>query len=403
MSAPRLILSDERIRLGLRGIFLIEVLARLALGLFYGVMYPPAASPTFWFLLPPLVLFLMTNRLPLIVPVLAFGVEAGSFLQMQIMDFGWETGFQLYIICLSLACFLYEFLSLRLRIFFALAPLLGFGLNAAFMPVMEPVFQLSRVEQFAFFSANLIICTLINLGLIFFLVFILVRREQELEALASSRAQLIADLSHEIKTPVAAMLTRVQVAMDESLPEAMRDLLAMLERNLRGQTRLVNRMLDYSSAGMPFAADDYQTVDLKAFVGECVEAHLPIAEEKGLRWRITGQVEKKTAPALLSHVLNNLIANAVAFSPPGGEVAIELANEPDGGTRISVADQGPGIDPALLPKLFDPFVRGDPQRGRKENRHGLGLSIAQRAAKQLGGEISVESSLGKGSRFVLSL
>lgn len=403
MSESRAILTDERIRTGMRIIYLVEVIVRLLLGLFYWLKYPSVAMTTLLFVLPPLALFILAKRLPILLVVLALGIEAGFFLQVQVVDFGWESGFQIYLSCLALATFLYEFLSLRMRIVFALAPFVGYALFIPTLPVLEPIYQLSRIEQFAFFSINLFVCTLINVGIVLFLVLILLRREKELKELAASRAQLVADMSHEIKTPVAAMLTRVQLALTESLPEPIHRLLIMLERNLRGQARLVNRMLDYSSAGQPFAAAEVKTVDLAALVRECVEAHQPFAKEKNLRWQIHGEAEPVNDPDLLGHVLSNLIANAVAHSPQGGEVRITLDAEPDGPTRIFVQDQGPGIDPELLPRLFDPFVRGDAQRSRKNDRHGLGLSIAQRAVQQLGGEISVECPPEGGTRFLVTL
>jgi len=404
VSESRAILTDERIRTAMRIIYLVEVIVRLLLGLFYWLKYPNVATTTLLFVLPPLALFFLAKRLPILLVVLGLGIEAGFFLQMQVVDFGWESGFQIYLSCLALTTFLYEFLSLRMRIVFALAPFVGYALFIPTLPVLEPIYQLSRTEQFAFFSINLFVCTLINVGIVLFLVLILLRREKELKELAASRAQLVADMSHEIKTPVAAMLTRVQLALTETLPEPIHRLLVMLERNLRRQARLVNRMLDYSSAGQPFAATDVvKKVDLAALVRECVEAHQPFAEEKGLRWQIYGQAEPATDPDLLSHVLSNLIANAVAHSPQGGEIRITLDAEPDGPTSIFVQDQGPGIDPELLPRLFDPFVRGDAQRSRKNDRHGLGLSIAQRAVQQLGGEISVECPPEGGTRFLVTL
>lgn len=403
MSETRVILTDDRIRTGMRGIYLIEVIVRLLLGLFYWLEYPAVALTTLLFVLPPLALFFLAKHMPILLVVLGLGIEAGFFLQMQVVDFGWESGFQNYLSCLALTTFLYEFLSLRMRIFFALAPFAGYALLSPTLPQLEPIYALTRTEQFAFFSINLFICTLINVGIVLFLVLILLRREKELKELAASRAQLIADMSHEIKTPVAAMLTRVQVAMTETLPEPIQKLLVMLERNLRGQARLVNRMLDYSSAGQSFAAAEAQTINLAVLVQECADIHQPFADEKSLKWHISGEADKAVDPDLLNHVLNNLVANAVAHSPEGSTISIEIEQRADGAATIIVSDQGPGIEPELLPHLFDPFVRGDAQRDRKSNRHGLGLSIAQRAAKQLGGEISVTCSAGGGTQFTVTL
>lgn len=104
----------------------------------------------------------------------------------------------------------------------------------------------------------------------------------------------------------------------------------------------------------------------------------------------------------IEQVLNNLIGNAIKFSPPGSRVEVKLARF-DGRVIISVTDEGPGISPEELEKLFRPFERGRAQSTAGEKSTGLGLAIVKRIIKGHGGDIRVESATGEGAMFSVSL
>jgi signal transduction histidine kinase len=104
----------------------------------------------------------------------------------------------------------------------------------------------------------------------------------------------------------------------------------------------------------------------------------------------------------IGRVLNNLIGNALRHTQPGGQVQVE-ARRVDGKVVVNVADSGEGISPEDLPYIFDRFYRGDKSRSRQTGGAGLGLTISRGIIESHGGEISVESSLGKGSTFCFTL
>jgi signal transduction histidine kinase len=103
----------------------------------------------------------------------------------------------------------------------------------------------------------------------------------------------------------------------------------------------------------------------------------------------------------LGQVFRNLIQNAVTHSPDGGIVAVQVAASDGGPVTVAVTDQGTGIAPEHLPRIWERFYRLDPSRSRATGGMGLGLSVAKRLVEAMGGTIEVESALGEGSRFTV--
>jgi two-component system phosphate regulon sensor histidine kinase PhoR len=108
-------------------------------------------------------------------------------------------------------------------------------------------------------------------------------------------------------------------------------------------------------------------------------------------------------PDRLRGILENLVDNAVKYTPAGGRVEVVTAPDPDGGARIQVIDDGPGIAAEHLPRIFERFYRVDKARSREMGGTGLGLSIVKHLAEGMGASVTVESELGKGTRFTVTL
>jgi two-component system, OmpR family, sensor kinase len=213
------------------------------------------------------------------------------------------------------------------------------------------------------------------------------------------RRNLMADVAHELRTPLTVLQGNLRAMLDGVYP---------LERSeiatLYDETRLLNRLVDdlrelaLAEAGQ--LKLNLQPIDLAALIGSTVTNFLPVAEERGLA------LEAKIDRAITVHadldrvgqVLRNLIANALWHTSPQGHITVET--QPiDQMVRVSVTDTGEGIAPEEVPHVFDRFYRTDKARTRHSGGSGLGLAIAKSLVEAMGGQIGVESELGRGSCF----
>jgi signal transduction histidine kinase len=230
------------------------------------------------------------------------------------------------------------------------------------------------------------------------------RMSAELENLEQSRRDLVANVSHELKTPIAAIRAHLENLLDgveEPDPKTLEVMLAQTER----LGRLVEQLLDLSrleSGEIPLQRSEVAVAPLVSRV----------ASEIAVARAGTGvQVERQIAdgvppldadPERVHQVLFNLVDNAVRFTPPGGVVTISAVPAGDS-VRISVADTGIGVSPEHLPRLFERFYRADQARARGDGGTGIGLAIARSVVEAHGGHISAESEPGAGSVFRFDL
>ncbi|WP_433794972.1 sensor histidine kinase [Actinoplanes sp. CA-252034] len=208
--------------------------------------------------------------------------------------------------------------------------------------------------------------------------------------------------SHDLKSPLATVSAHVQMLHDEyadELGDGFRRDLAAMERALGRMSRLTQDLLDYARADHTL---NRAPVALREIVGEVITDH--IAEPDDALVSLTGTWPVVTGDAgLLRHVLDNLIGNAVKYTPAGvaPRIAIEARALPGGGIRVEIADHGIGIPAEDRPKVFDAFHRCANTGGRPGT--GLGLAICRRIVERHGGTIGVEENAGGGSRFWFSL
>jgi heavy metal sensor kinase len=214
-----------------------------------------------------------------------------------------------------------------------------------------------------------------------------------------------ADAAHELRTPITVLRTEAEVALKSPrAPEHYRDVLENQLEELERLSRLAERLLFLcrEDAGLVPAARS--SVDLRK-IAEDVDEHMRVvAEEKGVTLHLAADARcaAEGDEELLRRLLFNLVDNAIKFTPAGGTVKVE-ASHSETGARIVVADSGVGIAPDHLPHVFQRFYRVDPARGPDASGSGLGLAIARSIAETHGGFIAIESSLGAGTRVVLTL
>lgn len=215
--------------------------------------------------------------------------------------------------------------------------------------------------------------------------------------------QFVADASHELRTPLAAIRGYTELAQRkrDELPGDVAHAMNRVESETTRMTQLVEDMLLLArlDAGRPLERD---SVDLSRLVVDTVsDAHIAGPDH---RWSLDlpdDPVVVEGDEARLHQVLGNLLANARTHTPAGTSVTVSLKPEPDA-VLITVADDGPGIPPGLLPDVFERFARGDSSRSRREGSTGLGLAIVAAVVKAHGGTIEVASTQGS-TEFVVRL
>jgi signal transduction histidine kinase len=216
------------------------------------------------------------------------------------------------------------------------------------------------------------------------------------------------DASHELRQPLTALRALIgSLRHGEVLAEAPPALVHKLVQIDQTSARM-GRLLDDLLLLTRFdrAIDDrpvLETFPLEELVEDLIDLHQAEAEAAGLRLqsRIEQSVPVRGSPERLRRLLENLLSNALRFSPPGGAVTVGLRRL-RGQAQLWVEDQGPGIPPEQRPLVFERFWQADPSRG-EAGHHGLGLAIAQAIARAHGGELRAEGAAGGGCRMVFEL
>ncbi|MGH8696519.1 MAG: sensor histidine kinase [Burkholderiales bacterium] len=226
----------------------------------------------------------------------------------------------------------------------------------------------------------------------------------ELLELDKVRSALLSNVSHELRTPLTGILGSAQNLRDGlagGLTEPQQEYVAMIENDSGRLIRVVNELLEWGRLEAGRIRLDCTPVAMRALVEEVFALLRPTAERKSVALELEGGDADVSADAdKLKQVLINLLDNAVKFSPPESQVRLAIANGADG-LRLTVEDQGPGIDAADVPHLFERFYRARSAEGTAGS--GLGLAIARNIARLHGGDVTVDSAPDRGSRFTLSL
>jgi two-component system sensor histidine kinase MprB len=216
-----------------------------------------------------------------------------------------------------------------------------------------------------------------------------------LDASVHAQRQLVADASHELRTPVTSLRTNIEILQQaESMDvEERRRLLSDVVEQIEELTLLMNDLIDLARGEKPHANAEDMRLDL--VVQETIERARKHAPATPLHVELEPTIVAGV-PARLERAVSNLIDNAVKYSPPGEPVEIRLHGE-----ELTVRDHGPGIAAEDLPYVFDRFYRGAEARGRPGS--GLGLAIVRQVVDQQGGSIAAESAHGGGTLMRLRL
>jgi two-component system phosphate regulon sensor histidine kinase PhoR len=221
------------------------------------------------------------------------------------------------------------------------------------------------------------------------------------------RRDFVANASHELRTPLTSIRGFVEALEDGALldPEKQTRFLGKIRTHADRMTALVQDLLELSRLESGVRAPELEETLPSEVAEEVMASFTGAAARKGISLRRTdaGAPAVQTDPERLRRILDNLVDNAVKYTPEGGRVEIRTAAGDDGSARIEVADDGPGITEEHIGRIFERFYRVDKARSRELGGTGLGLSIVKHLAESLGATVTVDSEPGRGSRFVVAL
>jgi CheY-like chemotaxis protein/two-component sensor histidine kinase len=229
-----------------------------------------------------------------------------------------------------------------------------------------------------------------------------------LAQLNGQKDRLMSVLSHDLQSPFTSILGFCEILLNDSekLTDSERtEFLTYIRNSAQQQLALVKRLLDWSRLETGRTTLDIKDVDLQTVVRQSVQAHLGTAMSKHivLRSTLPAHTLIRGDEAMLTQVFNNLISNALKFTPAQGEISIDLRDSLTEDWVITVSDTGAGIPPKDLPKLFKVEEKYTRLGLRGETGTGLGLSLVSEIIKKHSGTVSAESQLGKGTTFTIRL
>lgn len=237
----------------------------------------------------------------------------------------------------------------------------------------------------------------------------LVQARDEAERAVKARDQLLANMSHEFRTPLNAILgfsemmrNKFQGPLDNPHYKSYVEMIHTSGAHLLG---LVNQLLDLSRMEAGRFTLGAETVDVGALARECTTLVSPAADKKNVALYAEGAKHALAEGAdkdALRQVLLNLISNAVKFTDPAGRVAVHVRNEAES-IEVSVTDNGIGIPEAALKRVLEPFQQADPSLSRKYGGAGLGLAISHRLMGLMGGSLELDSAVGRGTVATIRL
>lgn len=230
--------------------------------------------------------------------------------------------------------------------------------------------------------------------------------EQGLRELDRRKDEFVAMLAHELRNPLAPIRTAVgALRRDDSDPAVRERAYAILERQIGRMAQLVDDLLDLSRIRHGALPMRRERVTLSSLIAGVMESVRPGLASSGHEIAVTlpeGEVALDVDPARVEQALVNLVNNASAYSPAGS--TIDVAAEVDEASAVlEIRDRGAGIDPAMLPRVFDMFSRGETSGERHPQGLGIGLALARTVVELHGGTIEVRSEVGAGSVFRIRL
>jgi two-component system phosphate regulon sensor histidine kinase PhoR len=228
------------------------------------------------------------------------------------------------------------------------------------------------------------------------------------ELAETMRRDFVANVSHEIRTPLTVLSGFVETLQNLPLEaQEQKRYLALMAQQAQRMQLLVSDLLTLSrlEGSPPPPADEWR--DVKTLMEHCEREAMALSEllsaqSHQFTFSAPANVELAGASTELLSAMSNLVSNAVRYTPAGGKIEVQWSMLANGGAEFSVRDTGPGIAPEHVPRLTERFYRVDRSRARETGGTGLGLAIVKHVAQRHGAQLRIDSTLGQGSRFVIS-
>jgi signal transduction histidine kinase len=229
---------------------------------------------------------------------------------------------------------------------------------------------------------------------------------QELREAMAVRDEFLAMLGHELRNPIGTMTTALHLMSQPETGADPQRFLAILNRQMRSLTRIVDDLLDVARITRGKVALARDRLDLREVARQCVMALADDIRAAGHQVSLelaAAEVPIVGDPVRLEQVTNNLVTNAIKYTPRGGHLAVRVAADGER-ARLEVEDDGIGMEPAMRDRAFDLFVQGAQSLDRSRGGLGLGLTVVKQLVELHGGKVAVDSGgTNRGSRFVVSL
>lgn len=228
---------------------------------------------------------------------------------------------------------------------------------------------------------------------------------EKLKELNDFKSNFFTNMSHEFRTPLTVILGMTDQLMNKENENSKKEKLALIKRNGENLLHLINQILDLAKLESGSLKVDYIQGDIIAYLRYITESLHSLANAQNLMLRVEStQTEfiMDYDPERLLQIIYNLISNAIKFTPSGGQIIVKVKKE-NTWLNIQVIDSGVGIPKEELPFLFERFFQASNQEYSKTGGTGVGLSLVAQLVKMMGGEISVESDMGRGTKFEIIL
>jgi two-component system, sensor histidine kinase and response regulator len=237
----------------------------------------------------------------------------------------------------------------------------------------------------------------------------LAQAKEDLERLSEFKSRFTFIVAHELRSPVGgaqSLLRALTHSKAEALTDKQREILQRVELRLNQLMALINDLLDLAASKTMSTEEPLAAIAVEQALQESVDRFAAEAEHKQVALGYSapdGEIVVLATEHGLARIFDNLISNAIKYTPEGGEVQVNLEDAPPGSVSISVCDTGMGIPAAALPHIGEEFFRAENARNSANIGSGLGLSIVKEMVVSLGGSLEIDSVEGKGSTFRVSL
>lgn len=231
------------------------------------------------------------------------------------------------------------------------------------------------------------------------------RKNKELEKIDIAKNQLFKNIGHELRTPISLISISVEQLLEEN-PKNPNLKLREIHTHVKKLSNMVEGIMSLSRIEMGLVEIDSKTIEWNTFIYQHFKSFEGLAEKKKIHYSLknfpSGEIYVKTDPNKIEHVLNNLISNALKFTPYGGQIILRSDCTKES-IEIVVADNGPGILPEDQENIFKRFYQGSQSKDISEPGYGIGLALCKEYIGLLKGKIWVESIPGEGASFFISI